>query len=112
VVEQGDDEKRLFRIQHGSAALVQRTDDGYIPLAHLEREDFFGYIPFLDLGHEPASASVLASKELKIQTLNPEIIQQEYDNISTTFKNIIDNIVACTHSLTKVLNDRQKELVS
>jgi CRP-like cAMP-binding protein len=112
VVEQGDDEKRLFRIQHGSAALVQRTDDGYIPLAHLEREDFFGYIPFLDLGHEPASASVLASKELKIQTLNPEIIQQEYDNISTTFKNIIDNIAACTHSLTKVLNDRQKELVT
>ena len=112
VVEQGNDEKRLFRVQHGRAALVQRTDDGYIPLAHLERDDFFGYIPFLDLGHEPAAASVLASKELKIQTLNPEIIQQEYDNISTTFKNIIDNIAACTHSLTKVLNNRQKELVT
>ncbi|MFC1875895.1 cyclic nucleotide-binding domain-containing protein [Thermodesulfobacteriota bacterium] len=112
VVEQGDDEKRLFRVQHGKASLVQKTDDGFVPLAHLERDDFFGYIPFLDLGHEPEFASVLASKDLKIQTLNPDILQQEYDNISTTFKNFIDNIATCTHSLTKVLNNRQKELMT
>ena len=112
VVEQGDDEKRLFRIQHGRASLVQKTDHGFVPLAHLERDDFFGHIPFLDLGHEPEFASVLASKELKIQTLNPDIIQQEYDNISTSFKNFIDNIATCTHSLTKVLNNRQRELMT
>ena len=112
VIEQGDDEKRLFRVQYGKASLVQKTDDGFVPLAHLERDDFFGYIPFLDLGHEPEFASVLASKDLKIQTLNPDIIQQEYDNISTTFKNFIDNIATCTHSLTKVLNHRQKELMT
>jgi CRP-like cAMP-binding protein len=112
VIEQGDDEKRLFRIQHGKASLVQKTDDGFVPLAHLERDDFFGYIPFLDLGHEPEFASVLASKDLKIQTLNPDILQQEYDNISTTFKNFIDNIATCTHYLTKVLNKRQKELMT
>jgi len=112
VIEQGDDEKRLFRIQHGKASLVQKTDDGFVPLAHLERDDFFGYIPFLDLGHEPEFASVLASKDLKIQTLNPDILQQEYDNISTTFKNFIDNIATCTHYLTKVLNNRQKELMT
>jgi len=110
VIEQGDDEKRLFRVQHGKASLVQKTDDGFVPLAHLEQDDFFGHIPFLDLGHEPEFASVLASKDLKIQTLNADIIQQEYDNISTTFKNIVDNIATCTHSLTKVLNNRQKEL--
>lgn len=112
VIEQGDDEKRLFRVQHGKASLVQKTDDGFVPLAHLERDDFFGYIPFLDLGHEPEFASVLASKDLKIQTLNPDILQQEYDNISTTFKNFIDNIATCTHYLTKVLNKRQKELMT
>ena len=112
VIEQGDDEKRLFRVQHGKASLVQKTDDGFVPLAHLERDDFFGYIPFLDLGHEPEFASVLASKDLKIQTLNPDILQQEYDNISTTFKNFIDNIATCTHYSTKVLNNRQKELMT
>jgi CRP-like cAMP-binding protein len=112
VIEQGDDEKRLFRVQHGKASLVQKTEDGFVPLAHLERDDFFGHIPFIDLGHEPEYASVLASKDLKIQTLNPDIIQQEYDNISTTFKNIVDNIATCTHSLTKVLNNRQKELMT
>ncbi len=112
MIEQGDDEKRLFRVQHGKASLVQKTDDGFVPLAHLERDDFFGYIPFLDLGHEPEFASVLASKDLKIQTLNPDILQQEYDNISTTFKNFIDNIATCTHYSTKVLNNRQKELMT
>ena len=112
VIEQGDDEKRLFRVQHGKASLVQKTDDGFVPLAHLERDDFFGYIPFLDLGHEPEFASVLASKDLKIQTLNPDILQQEYDNISTTFKNFIDNIATCIHYSTKVLNNRQKELMT
>jgi len=112
VIEQGDEEKRLFRVQQGRVSLVQQTDYGFVPLARLERDDFFGYVPFLDLGHEPNFASALASSDLKIQTLNPDIIQQEYDNISTTFKNIIENIGTCIHSLTKVLNSQQKELMA
>jgi len=112
VIEQGEEENRLFRIQQGRVSLVQKTDFGFVPLAKLERDDFFGYLPFLDLGHEPRFASALASNELKIQTLNPDIIQQEYDNISTTFKNIIENNATCIHSMTKVLHKHQKELIA
>jgi len=112
VIEQGEEENRLFRVQQGLVSLVQKTENGFVPLARLERDDLFGYIPFLDLGHEPKFASALASNDLKIQTLNPDIIQQEYDSISTSFKNIIENIATCIHSMTKVLNNQQKELMT
>jgi len=112
VIEQGEEENRLFRVQQGRVSLVQKTENGFVPLARLERDDFFGYIPFLDLGHEPKFASALASNDLKIQTLNPDIIQQEYDSISTSFKNIIENTATCIHSMTKVLNNQQKELMT
>jgi hypothetical protein len=46
VVEQGEDEKRLFRVQQGKASLIQQSENGYIPLLHLYRDDFFCYIPF------------------------------------------------------------------
>jgi CRP-like cAMP-binding protein len=111
VIEQGHEEKRLFRVQQGRASLIQNTENGYLPLAHLYRDDFFGYIPFLNIGHEPEFASILASKDLSIQTLNPDILQQEYDNISTTFKNLIENIATSISATTNVLMNLQKDLM-
>jgi CRP-like cAMP-binding protein len=111
VIEQGDDEKRLFRVQQGKASVIQQSENGYIPLLHLYRDDFFGCMPFLNIGHEPESASVLASKDLKILTLNPEVLQKECDTISTTFKNILDNVATCISSTTRVLNKQHKELM-
>jgi CRP-like cAMP-binding protein len=111
VIEQGDEEKRLFRVQAGKASVVQQTETGYIPLLHLFRDDFFGCIPFLDVGHEPESASILASRDLKILTLSPEVLQKQCDNISTTFKNILENVATCISSTTRVLNKKHLELM-
>jgi CRP-like cAMP-binding protein len=111
VIEQGDDEKRLFRVQQGKASVIQQTENGYIPLLHLYRDDFFGCMPFLNIGHEPEYASVLASKDLKIITLNPEVLQKECDAISTTFKNILDNIATCISSTTRALNKQHEKLM-
>ena len=111
VIEQGEDEKRLFRVQQGKASVIQQSENGYIPLLHLYRDDFFGCMPFLNIGHEPESASVLASKDLKILTLNPEVLQKECDTISTTFKNILENLATCISSTTRVLNKQHKKLM-
>ena len=111
VIEQGDEEERLFRVQQGKASVVQQTENGYIPLLHLYRDDFFGCIPFLNIGHEPESASVLASKDLKIMTLNPDVLQKECDSISTTFKNILENVATCISSTTRVLNKQHTKLM-
>jgi len=113
VIEQGEEEKRLFRVQQGQASVIQHTAGNlYLPLLHLQRDDFFGDIPFLNMGHEPEFASVLASKDLKIQTLNPEALQKECDENSLTYKNILENIATAVSSTTRVLNHLQQKQVT
>ena len=108
VIEQGEEEKRLFRVQQGRASVIQHAENMYLPLLHLYRDDFFGFMPFLNIGHEPEFASVLASKDLKILTLNPDLLQKECDAISTTFKNILENVATSIFSTTRVLSNLQK----
>ncbi len=61
LIKQGKDEKRLFRVRSGQAYIARETDTGVVPIACLQEGDYFGHMPFLDLGHEPYSASVFAS---------------------------------------------------
>ena len=110
VAKQGRQDNRLFLVQHGKASLIQKTDDGIVPLMILEPDDVFGHMPFLDTGHEPEFASVLASEDIEIQTLDSDVIQSDYDTISTTFRNIIENIATRIKTSTTVLKNMQKEL--
>lgn len=92
VIEQGKNEERLFVINHGQAALIRNTEQGDIPLLELEPGDFFGNIPFLNMGHEPHSASVFASTDMKIAPMNPRDLEREYSKLSPAFKSIIENL--------------------
>jgi CRP-like cAMP-binding protein len=103
IMRQGEAEKRLFRIQHGHVHIVSQDKDRYLPLVSLSKDDYFGAFPFLDMGHEPEEASVLASKDLKIVSVDSADFQQEFDNISTTFKNIIENVATCISATTRVI---------
>jgi len=103
IMRQGEAENRLFRIQQGHVQIVHQDKDRYMPLVSLGKEDYFGAFPFLDMGHEPEKASVLASKDLKIVSMDAAVIQQEYDKISTTFKNIIENVATCISATTRVI---------
>lgn len=109
VIEQGETEKRLFRVQQGRASVIQHAESMYLPLLHLYRDDFFGHIPFLNMDHEPEYASVLASKDLKILTLQPEVLQKEMDSISMTFKNILENLSTAISSMTRILKNLQRK---
>jgi CRP-like cAMP-binding protein len=95
LIKQGQDEKRLFRIRSGEAWVARETDDGTVPLVGLKKGDFLGCIPFLDMGHEPFSASVFASPDLKLAAINPDDFQKEYDNFSATLKNIFAHLATC-----------------
>jgi hypothetical protein len=46
----------------------------------------------LDFGHEPRSASVLGSNDLKVDKLDIKYLQEEYNSLSQTFRNLIYNI--------------------
>ena len=95
VFTQGENVENLFTITEGEAHIVRKTENGYVPLANLYQGDFFGHLPFLDIGQEPYSASVFGSKDLKISEMDPKILEQEYKQLSSTFKNFIEHLANC-----------------
>jgi len=81
---------KAFVITRGNALMLRDMEKGHLPLAKLNKGDFFGQIPFLDIGHEPHSSSVFLSKNLKTVELDLDTLQSEYDQISDTLRSIIE----------------------
>ncbi|MCF8050453.1 MAG: cyclic nucleotide-binding domain-containing protein [Desulfobacterales bacterium] len=108
-IRQGNPEERLFRITEGDATVVRYTDDGHVPLAKLKKGDFFGSVPFFDIGQEPAAASVFASETMQFETVDIGPLQQEYDNLPATFKKLIEHTATCISVTSMVAADYHKE---
>lgn len=102
IIKQGGNEKRMLRIKKGEASIVRHAKHGYVPLANLGEGYIIGHVPFLDIGHEPYAASVLATKDLEVSPLDPDNLQKEYDQLSVTLRNIVENIATCISVTTKV----------
>ena len=92
LIKQGQKEERLFTIRDGEAIIARQTENGYVPLVRLKKGDFFGKIPFLDLGHEPFSAAVFSSADLKLAAVDTEKLKSEHEGLSSTLKNIIEHL--------------------
>ncbi len=99
-----------FIITEGEAFVVQHTDIGYLPLAHLGQGDFIGKVPFLDIGQEPLVASVFASKEFKVVKADIKSLNDEYDQISPMLKNMVENVATSVLVSTRVAYDFQKKI--
>ena len=109
--KQGEHLERLFTITEGEAYIIQNTENGYVPLASLSPGDFFGHIPFLDIGQEPYSASVFGTNDLKISEVDPDILGKEYNQLSSTFKNFIRHIANCILVTSMVACELHKNIV-
>ncbi len=112
LIKQGRDENRLFQIRSGEACVARETEMGMVPISRLEAGDFFGHVPFLDLGQEPYSASVLASKDLKLSALDPNALKGEHENLSSTLQNIIAHLATCISVTTLIATDYYKKASS
>ena len=110
LLKQGQDEQRIFRILSGEVYVAREIDDGIVPLARLKKGDFFGNIPFIDLGQEPYSASVFASQDLKLTAFDLEDLQREHDKLSATLKNILAHLATCISVTTLIACDYYKKL--
>ena len=93
----------LFTITEGEAYVVRQTPQGYLSLLTLKKEDVFGYAPFIDIGHELRCASVVASKDLKVNRLDTDSLRREYDRLSPVFKGFIGNIATCVSLTCKMV---------
>jgi len=112
LIKQGQAENRLFRIRSGDAYVARETDEGIVPVAHLETGDFFGHIPFLDMGQEPNSASIFASTDLKLSALDPKALQEDHEKLSSTLQNILVHLATSISVTTLIATDYYKKLVS
>jgi len=110
VIKQGKSEDRAFTITEGDVVIARKTDKGFVPLSNIGKGDYFGNIPFINMGHEPHNAFVFSSKDLKLNPINLRKLQQEHDSLSSTFKNIIENIATCI-SVTTLLASRFQEKI-
>ena len=82
---------------------MRKTPNGHVPLAELSEGDFFGLLPFVDIGHEPYSASVFADKErLKVNPVDVSALQGEYDRMSSTLKHMLENMATCISATSAV----------
>ena len=102
LIKQGQKEERLFKITSGNAIVARETQHGIVPLIQLEKGNFFGSVPFLDMGNEPHAASVFASPDLKLAALDPKGLQTEHARLSSTLQNILAHL-ATTISVTTLI---------
>ncbi|MBU0987334.1 MAG: cyclic nucleotide-binding domain-containing protein [Proteobacteria bacterium] len=111
MIKQGSTIDNAYVIKQGEACIVRKTKHGYIPLANLAEGDFYGHVPFLDMGQEPFSASVLGSEDLQADQLDLAEIKKEHDQLSPTFKNIIEHLATCISVTTIMASDFNKKIV-
>jgi CRP-like cAMP-binding protein len=102
IIEKGSSEEEIFTIKEGETYVIGKTPEGDLPLFTLQKNDVFGNLPFMDIGHEPRSAAVLASQDLKVDKLDPEKLRQEFDQLSGTFKNLIFDLGTCVSETTRL----------
>jgi CRP-like cAMP-binding protein len=95
IIKQGNRFDKLYLLTEGKAFVVRYTENRHHLLAVLSPGDYFGSIPFVKLDHEPYSASIYKTKDLKIQEVDPMEMMQEYKRLSPTVKNIIEHTGTC-----------------
>jgi hypothetical protein len=92
----------MFRIRHGEVVVARGAPSGFVPLARLQNGDVFGHIPFLRIGHEPYSAAIFSSSDLKLEVMDSGKLEAEHRRLSTTLRNVIEHLAACISATTLV----------
>lgn len=92
----------LYVIREGTADIIGKGPKGDVNLMSLGPDAVFGKIPFMAFAHEPISASVMTSDPFEADILDSRALQQEYDNLSPTFRNFVFNAATNISMTTKL----------
>jgi len=109
IMKMGSTNKTAFIITGGETCVVGKSKRGHLPLLTLKKDDIFGHVPFIQMGHEPRSASVMATDNLKVNKLDLVALQKEHDNLSGTFRNLIFNASTCIFATTRMAYRRHEK---
>jgi CRP-like cAMP-binding protein len=103
IMKKGSLKEGAFTIIDGESCVIGHSKKSHIPLFTLTEKDVFGCVPFIDIGHEPRYASVMASKDLHVNKLDVESLKKEFDSLSDTLKNMILNTSTCIYTTTRMV---------
>lgn len=109
VIRPGKNDDRVFLITEGRATVARQTEDGMVPLIRLGKGDFIGHIPFLEMGLEPNFAMVLGNSALKVVPLDFKTLQKEFNALSPTFKNIVENLSTSIMATARITCSMEKD---
>jgi hypothetical protein len=102
VLKKGSNKTGAYSIAGGEGCLMGQTTKGPLYLLPIQKNDFFGNLPFLNMGQEPERAAVMAPKDLKAKKLDVESLQQEYDQLQGTIKSMVLNLSSSIAATTKL----------
>jgi CRP-like cAMP-binding protein len=85
-------EEQVCFIKRGKAFVYVPFKDQYLHLITLGPGDMIGRILFLNSAHEPYSAEVYVSADIAVQRIDSDLVEQEYQALSGTLKNIIQHL--------------------
>ncbi len=107
-IKQGDESNEAYIIDQGEAYVVANTKTGPLLLNTLEEGDVLGNIPFLKIGHEPGSAAIYTTEDFRANVLKMDVLENEYEQLSITFQNMIENASALLAVITKFTRNSHK----
>ena len=98
-------EDTFFKITNGNAIVVKNINNHFLELCRLKPDDIIGDIPFLSTSHEPHSAEVYVSDDFEAEEIDLIDLKEEYDELSTTLKNMFFHTSTCLSVTTGRLTD-------
>ncbi len=118
LINQGDTFAQLLKITKGRAVVVKDTKSGRIILNELSEGDFIGSLPFVNFSHEPEEATVYVNEELETEEvqnfqteeLDADLMSKEFEKLSVTMKNILENIADCIAVTTRQAVETKKKM--
>ncbi len=94
--------EEAFVVQEGEAYLVGQVEKETFPLMTLQKDDAFGNLPLMDMGHEPRNAFVAAPKGTRVRRMDLSEIEESFDQLSPTMRGMILNISTCISLTTRL----------
>lgn len=101
---EGDTAEETLTVIRSGEVWVHRQSPRPLTLARLGKGDYFGNLPFLHLRQEPEFAGVYAGEALDVESVPVPPLKEAYEEMSVTFKNIVDNVAACVSVTTQLLS--------
>ncbi|MBF0227088.1 MAG: cyclic nucleotide-binding domain-containing protein [Desulfobacterales bacterium] len=112
IIKQSESDEKLYIITKGEAIIIKDIDGKLkVPLMTLGENDYIGHIPFIDMGLEPHYAAVYGSKDIELKEVNINSFKEDFDNLSSTFKNLIESTGTYISVTSMLACDYQKRSV-